>query len=140
MKLNVNCVRDVMLKIEELQEFFVNDAGEVEKNELMFDPFCEALPEYGKEEIFYALYNLDQAGYINITVQWTSGCVYMCWINYMTYKGHEFLCGIRDSSQWSAVKKGLGAVRNFSLSAISSVAEGITSAAINSYISLLPKT
>ena len=134
MKLDTNCVRDVLLAIEELQRVFVNDNGDVEKEALWINGLYAALPGYGREVVFYTLYNLEQAGYIDLTVQWISGCVNMCAINHMTYEGHEFLESIRDSRQWTSVKKGLAAVRNYSLSAISSVAEGITNAAISSYL------
>lgn len=134
MKLDTNCVRDVLLAIEELQRVFVNDNGDVEKEALWINDLYAALPGYGREVVFYTLYNLEQAGYIDLTVQWISGCVNMCAINHMTYEGHEFLESIRDSRQWTSVKKGLAAVRNYSLSAISSVAEGITNAAISSYL------
>lgn len=134
MKLDTNCVRDVLLTVESLQRVFVNDDGDIEKETLWADDLYAALPQYDKAVVFYALYNLDQAGYIDLSVQWISDCVNMCAINYMTYEGHEFLESIRDSKQWSSVKKGLSAIRNYSLAAISSVAEGITSAAINSYL------
>lgn len=48
--------------------------------------------------------------------------------------GHELLGKIRDTNQWRSVKNGISAVRNYSLSAISSVAEGVTSAAISAYL------
>lgn len=135
MNLDANCVRDVLLKIEELQKYFVNDDGDVEKNVIWLDQLCAVLPQHGKEDIFYTLSNLDQAGYINCTTQWVCGCVSECIVNHITYAGHEFLESIRDSKQWTAVKKGLNAIKNYSLSAISAVANGVTSAAINAYIS-----
>lgn len=134
MKLNSDCVRAALLKIEELQRMFVNDDGDVEKEILWIESLYDALPECGKEEVFYALDNLDQAGYVDISVQWINGCVNACAINFMTYAGHEFLEGIRDAKQWGIVKKGLTAIRNYSLSAVSSIAEGVTSAAINAYL------
>ena len=134
MKLDANCVRDVLLAVEELQRVFVNDDGDVEKMELWVDDLYAVLPNYDKDVVFYALYNLEQAGYVDLSVQWINNCVNMCAINHMTYEGHEFLESIRDSKQWTSVKKGLSAIRNYSLSAISSVAEGITNAAISSYL------
>ncbi|MBC3938549.1 hypothetical protein D4A47_06415 [Anaerotruncus massiliensis (ex Liu et al. 2021)] len=52
----------------------------------------------------------------------------------MTLSGHEFLESIRDDDRWKRIKSGLSAIRNFSLSAISSIAEGVTSAAITAYL------
>ena len=130
MKLNVDCVRDVMLKIEELQRVFVNDNGEVEKDALWIDSLYSALSNYGKEEIFYALYNLDQAGYIDISVQWINGCVYTCAINHMTYEGHEFLSKIRPATVWEKTTGIAGKVGNFGLQMLEKIAEGVATACV----------
>ena len=43
MKLDTNCVRDVLLAIEELQRVFVNDDGDVEKEALWINDLYAAL-------------------------------------------------------------------------------------------------
>ena len=80
-------------------------------------------------------YGLDQAGFVNISVKWAGDCLWYCAINYLTYSGHEFLERIRDEKRWGKVKGILNTVRDYSLSAISAIAEGVTSAAITSYLS-----
>lgn len=139
MKLNNECIRAVMLKIEEVQEFSLNDDGLIERDYLTLETLCEDLPDHSKEDIFYSLYNLEQAGYVNMSVQWASGgVVYHCVINYMTFAGHEFLDRIRDPKHWSIIKGGLSAVRNYSLDAINAIAGGVTSAAISAYLEKNP--
>lgn len=128
MKLNIDCVRDVMLKIEELQRVIVNDDGEVEKETLWINSLYSALPNHGKEDIFYALYNLDQAGYVNISVQWISGCVYTCAINHMTYAGHEFLNKIRPTTIWEKTTNTASKVGNYGLQMLEKIAEGVAAA------------
>ena len=49
----------------------------------------------------------------------------------LTPTGHELLAKIRDPERWPKVKKGMAAVRDYSIAALGSVAEGMTSAAIN---------
>ena len=134
-KLNLDCLRDTLIVIEENHHIFVDDDGYIEKGTLWIDDLCSKLSSYVKEDIFYAIFNLEQAGYINASINWIGSCVQDCAINYMTYSGHEFLDKIRDDNRWHRVKTGLSVIRDFSLSAISSVAEGMTSAAINAYIS-----
>lgn len=134
MKLNPECVRAVLLCVEERQRVFVNDENHVEKETLFLEDICNSLPDFDKAEIFYALNNLDQAGYISISTKWANGAVYMCAVNDITYYGHEFLAHIRDTERWGVVKKALASVRDYSLSAISSVAEGVTTAAISAYL------
>lgn len=136
MKLSMECIRSVMLILEENLTFDEKDES-LEKIHLSLEQLCDFMPEYSKADIFYSLYNLDQAGYVDISVRWASGEVYSCTISDVTYSGHEFLERIRDGAKWKKVKAAASAVRDYSLSAISSIAEGITSAAINAYISKL---
>ena len=134
MKLDLECVRSVMLCLESNLRI-VDNNGTLEKPGMSLEALCELLPNYRKEDIFYSLYNLDQAGYINISVKWLNLAVYYCFINHITYSGHEFLERIRDTKRWSKIKGISASVRDYSLSAISSIAEGVTSAAISHYFS-----
>lgn len=134
MKLDADCVRDVLISIEVLQHVFVNDDGYVEKEALWAENLYDALPEYDRAVVFYALYNLDQAGYISLSVKWINGCVDECAINHITYAGHELTAKIRDKERWHGIKKALPVIRNYSIDAIGAVSEGMTSAAITALI------
>lgn len=135
MKLNNDCIRAVMLKVEELQSFSSSTDGDIEINSLEIECLYSELPQFSHEDIFYTLFNLEQAGYINFDIQWADGGIAVdCRVNFMTFSGHEFLDKIRDSKHWSVIKGGLSAVRNYSLDAINSIASGITSAAISAYL------
>ena len=129
MKLNVECIRSVMLQLEETLSF-TDDGTYLVKNFVTLEHLCKLLPGYTKADIFYSLYNLDQAGYISASIHWGNGAVYECSVNHMTYAGHEFLDKIRDGGQWDKIKRITSAIRNYSLSAIFAAAEGITNAAI----------
>lgn len=134
MKLDLECVRSVMLCLESNLRI-IDSNGTLEKPDMSLEALCELLPDYRKEDIFYSLYNLDQAGYIDISVKWLNQAVYYCFINHITYSGHEFLDRIRDTKRWSKIKGISASIRDYSLSAISSIAEGVTSAAISHYFS-----
>lgn len=134
MKLNVECIRSVMLQLEETLSF-TDDGTYLVKNFVTLECLCKLLPEYTRADIFYSLYNLDQAGYISASVHWGNGAVYECSVNHMTYAGHEFLDKIRDSGRWDKIKGITSSIRNYSLSAISAAAEGITNAAISRLVS-----
>lgn len=135
MKLNPDCIRATMLEIEKSHSYYLDDEGNVTMDTLSLDSIAESLPKYSKEDIYYALFNLEQAGYIDLTTRWSGGSVYICHVNYMTFHGHEFLNSIRDAKHWSAIKSGLSALGNFSLAAISAFAEGIGNAAISKIVS-----
>ena len=128
MKLNLNCIRDTMLTIEALHRVFLNNEGKIEKGSLSLSELYGALPQHSKEDIFYSVYNLDQAGYLSVSIQWLGTCVNNCVINHMTYEGHEFLEKIRPDTIWRETKSILSKFGNFGLQTVSKIAEGITSA------------
>ena len=134
MKLNPDCVRAVMLKIEELHYYSVNDLSEIENHPISIYMLFEALPKYDKIDIYYSLDLMEQAGHISLSGSWLNNRFIECEVNYITYAGHEFLNSIRDPKHWTIIKKGLTVVRNYSLSAIGAIAEGVTTAAINTYL------
>lgn len=134
MKLNADCIRDVLLELEKSLTYRTNDEGQIEKNVVSLHELDGILIRYPKEEIFYTLTNLEQAGYIRMTVQWSGTGLYLCLVNCITFSGHEFLEKIRNDHAWSKIKAGADAVRNYSLDAISAIANGVASAAITAYL------
>uniref|UniRef100_UPI003FF0E63D DUF2513 domain-containing protein n=1 Tax=Gemmiger formicilis TaxID=745368 RepID=UPI003FF0E63D len=134
MRLNMDCLRDTLLALEDGQRFYVTDENKVAKDSLSLENVCALVPKYDKAEVFYALRNLEQAGMIDMTARWTNGFVYYCCVNDVLYEGHQFADKIRDETRWCKLKKGMSAVRDYSLSAIEAIAEGMTSAAIAAYL------
>lgn len=125
MKLDMDCVRDILLEFEELPLACHTPCS-----------FPSSIAQHGEDAVCYTLAKLSEGKYINADVQrFPNGQYDFYGIYDMTFSGHQFLAKIRDEQQWGAVKKGLSAVRNYSLSAISSISEGITAAAINAYFS-----
>ena len=133
MKLNADCVRDVLLELEKTLTYRIDEEGRLEKNTVSLHELDCILIRYTKEDIFYTLSNLDQAGYIKMTVKGAGNSVYLCFVNCITFQGHEFLEKIRSDQSWSKVKAGTEAIRNYSLDAISALANGVASATIATY-------
>jgi Hypothetical protein (DUF2513). len=133
MKLNHDCIRSVLLYLESESKVEVGDNGRIRWSEVPIQEFYKALPEYSKEDIYYSLFNIDEAGYINSSCNHAGGSVTMYCVNRITFQGHEFLETIRDDKRWNKVKSILSSVKDYSLSAISAIAEGITTAAIHSH-------
>ena len=134
MKLNISCVRDLLLLLEEKPFYTVNEHGFIESQIVLLDDICSELPQYSSSDIYYTLSLLDDAGFLRLTAQCGDDSLIFCAVESMTYAGHELLENIRDEGRWKAVTAGLSAVRNYSLSAISSLAEGITAGAISAYL------
>lgn len=141
MKLNPDCIRAVLLEIEKSWVLGTDAEENVIMEALCIDDLYTALPKFSREDIFYSLFNLDQAGFVKADILWADGGVAVdCYIEYMTYAGHQFLDGIRDPRTWSFIKSGLSAVRNFSLDAINALASGVTSGAVSAYLEKNPFT
>jgi len=100
----------------------------------------QRIGQYSKEEICYTCLKLEEGGFLKLTIMPIpmQPIPMVKSVNDLTYQGHEFIAKIRDAQQWTAVKKGAKAVRNYSLSAIASIAEGVTAAAINAYLNTNP--
>ncbi len=129
MRLNPDCIRDLLMGLEQL-----SDTGRVT---YIFDNIAAVqkhlhLESYSTNEIEYHLRQCEMNGMLVGAKFGSDGCFAILDIS---PKAHEFLANIRDDKQWGAVKKGLSAIRNYSLSAIGAIAEGVTSSAINAYFS-----
>lgn len=138
MKLDMDCMRDVMLKIELMQDISVDEESNVSFEPLWIDALYEVLSQYAKKDIFYALHNLDQAGYVSTNIVSGDDSAMGYAINYITYEGHNFLDKIRDPKAWKYIKTAGSAIGNFSLSVINQIANGVTTAVIDSYLSKNP--
>lgn len=134
MKLDIDCVREVLLYLENMETYVTDDDGDITLQGSYLGQICQAIPNYPKEQIFYTLKTLEDGGFLNMTTKWASNSVHFCHVSSLTYDGHELLESVRDEKHWSAIKTGLAAVRNYSLSAVASIAEGVTSAAIGAYL------
>lgn len=126
MQLNHDCVRDVLLYVEENANYNVR----ISTNSIK-------LKNYTIEEIVYAIEKLSEADFLNVTSISTMGRQVPGYIvKSITYKGHEFLDNVKDNGVWSDTKKQLSKFSSTSLSIISSVATQVLSAKIKSHLGL----
>ncbi len=96
MKLNPNCLRGVLLAIEENCTF--NTSWTYKQNS--FD--IEYLAEYTHEEILYHIKQASQSGLIQVAQYYDNGRVVI--INDLTPSGHEFLANIRTDTLWNKLR------------------------------------
>lgn len=95
MKLKIDCVRDVLLELEDLP-WGRNSPSD----------FKTSIERHGREPVMYALAKLDEAQYINcqkVSVLAT-GQVRVDIVYDMTFAGHEFLSSIREEGVWDRLK------------------------------------
>ncbi len=120
MKLNIDCVRDVMLCIEENLSY---------NSEWTIDKLSDYLPEYSEDELSYTCYKLYEAELLNVMVVRIAGYVepQVARIQSLTFSGHEYLENIRSPKIWQETKSFIkNAASNASLAIIGEVAKKLT--------------
>jgi len=115
MKLDYDCVRSMLLELEE--KLTLNDGLSLHqmKNFNTFD-------KYGYEVSVYTLTKLIEAEYLNGSIDRGDNQIINIGIGSITWDGHQFLDNIRDNSVWSKTKDSVKTLSSVSLSVLSSVA------------------
>ncbi len=130
MKINLDCVRDILISIEEYPEpmkLYIND-------------FAKRLPKYGLKEIYYCCLRLYEGGYINSNSEGFINSEYhTTTIGDLTFFGHEFLANIKNDTIWNKVKNVAFKVGSYSFDAITKISAGIIDKDILSCISINQK-
>lgn len=98
MKLNIECVRDVMLTSEEETDLS-NEALNIDSLVTM-----PRLKNYREDDIVYTIKKLKEANYIEAGVMIHSEG-HFARIKHLTYEGHLFLDNVRDDRIWKKAKK-----------------------------------
>lgn len=121
MKLNYDCVRSVLLTLE--NEIDMDD--DLRLIRVPVTKLFEKLSKYESKDILYTVEKLSEAGYINAAIQYTGSMFADGVVSGITYSGHEFLESVRDSKVWANVKSTLSKVGAITLPLIAQTAEGI---------------
>lgn len=113
-KLNPDCVRDILLEIERL------DFNETTNPDKLHD----TLPDYSVEQLTYTCLKLGEGEFIMLITVDVMGSYQpgiKCVVG-LTYKGHEFLEKVRPKSVWDKVLSAAKGAETFSLDIIGKVA------------------
>lgn len=115
MKLNPDCLRDILLKIESLPG--VN-------YEFRFDEETVAseFPNYTYDEILYHVRQCDLHGYLFNPRYTLDG---PCSVRDLSPKGHEFLANIRSDNVWSKTKNVANKIGSYSIDTLAKIATGV---------------
>ena len=121
MRLNPDCIRDILLTIEEKTGFpaiieYPNDMQ------------VSRLNNYSEEEIFYHLSQCEQSNLINGLDFHTDGCI----IYGLTPSGHHFIEDTRLDTTWNKTKEISKNIGSSSLDAIKQIATGVITELIKS--------
>ena len=123
MKLNPDCIRDILLAVEELSDY----DRSVSDSELSKSKF---LISYSENEILYHVRQLTWSKMLQQADFYGEGFDILD----LSPHGHEFLNNIRSDDNWNKTKDFSGKIGSFAISTLQSVALSIMSISIQKYL------
>lgn len=126
MKLNPDCIRDVLLAVENCP---FNECLNLDKLE-------NQLPDYTVEDLWYTCLKLEEGNYLSLTTIMYGGSNRpgITSIGDLTYQGHEFLNSIRKPTVWDKVKNVANSCENYSLKTLGIIGQELAKNAIQSML------
>ena len=128
MKLNPDCIRDILIYIEEHSDLLT--MVEISPTELP-----DQLSAYKPNEVMYHIKQCELSGMFGEKVSW-----YMsgnCIIRYLSPAGHQFLSDIRSDNTWNKTKQIAENVGVNAIDTLKQIAAGVITALIQSQLGQL---
>ena len=128
MRLNPDCIRDILLTLEDVTK----------PNSLIFSTNLyndERLSKYSVDEFTYHLQQLIWSGYIKVPNKYKSLDNEFI-VNDLSPEGHAFISNIRENTNWNKVKKISKKVGSETLSSLRTIAENVIASAIKNSMGL----
>ncbi|MCD7753942.1 MAG: DUF2513 domain-containing protein [Clostridiales bacterium] len=139
MKLDMDCVRDVLLCVEENTDYhthcaFADTSFDVEallgrESAALPTYHSDLLRKYGNGKLLYHVRYCVEAGLL-VQQREPSMVSYGIEICDLTVSGHELLGNIRPSANWSKAKTGIQKAGGAGLEVVKAIAEAVASAAV----------
>lgn len=119
MKLNHDCVRNLLLDLEE--NLNLTNSAELNQNN-------------SDEDTLYAAMKLIEADYLNGEVIHFIGGQFIISISSITWTGHQFLDNIRPKTSWDKTKEISSKIGGVSIKILSDIAAKVTTELINNQL------
>ena len=120
MKLNQDCLRDLMLELED--KLFIN-------THIYTDEFrtLKIFDKYSDEDVYYSLKQLIKMGLIDGATKNQAATVQPYYIDVYDIepKGHEFLNNVRDDNVWKETKKRISKFASVSIPVLQQVSTAV---------------
>lgn len=129
MKLDIDCVRDILIELEQQPRFV----------RMTPDQFSKLLPKYSLRQIIYTCWRLHEGGYINLFIYRPIGFPepQIRLIGDLTFQGHEFLADIKPKSNWERLSHALKQGGSASFKTVANVAVDIGTEALKIKLGLI---
>lgn len=101
MKLNISCIRDTLITLEDW--LVLND--NLEFVYLSLDDICKSskMLKYPRPDIAYTLVMLKEAEFIEAIIEYACDGICELYVMRLTYQGHQFLDSIRPPDTWDKI-------------------------------------
>ena len=129
MKLNPDCIRDILFSVEELS----GPNSLIPSTSLIDTKFLKN--KYSYDEVLYHIRQLDWSGYL-ITPSRNKTLDGIYYISDLSPAGHEFISDIRTDTNWNKVKQISKDVGSQTLTSIKTIAENVITSAIKTSLGL----
>ncbi|MBV1817304.1 DUF2513 domain-containing protein [Bacteroidales bacterium MSK.15.36] len=122
MKLNPDCIRDILLTVEENTSYgkFMSYDTDTE---------YERLKTYSDKEVMYHIKQCELSNLITKVSYYMDGG---CLIHDLSPKGHEFIANIRTDTNWNKTKDVANKVGSYSLDTLTKIASEVIASVITS--------
>lgn len=145
MRLNPNCVRDLLLDIEEnsglrktaifVDEYLLNKTSNFFGEDTEIPAHQKKLLEkYSCDELIYHVNYCAEAGLITISDLSSEVTIY---VSDLTPLGHDFISNIRANNNWKKTLDIGGKIGTYSLNMLSKIAEGVVTALMKQQLGVL---
>lgn len=104
MRLNPDCIRDILLFVEENTDF--------ENTDVDASVLVESLIEYDENTLFYHIIKMNSAKLFDNVEYCENELLY---ISSLSWTGHAYLDNIRDNNIWAKTKSAVGKLPSISL-------------------------
>ena len=128
MRLNPDCIRDILFAIEDLSK----PNSLLTSTQLCTTKF---LANYPNDEILYHLQQLDWSGYI-VTPNKNKSLDGLFFVNDLSPTGHEFISDVRKDTNWNKVKTISKEVGSSTLTSLKTIAEDVIASAIKASLGI----
>lgn len=132
-KLNVDCIRDILLTVEENTDFSDNFHYSVDEHP---NSMYQYLSKYTYDEIIYHVSQCEKSDLISDVSYSDDGEIFT--VQDLSPKGHEFLANIRAKTIWNKTKSIAKKVGATSLNAFIQISSNVITEIIKAELHLVP--
>ncbi|MGD6773381.1 DUF2513 domain-containing protein [Staphylococcus simulans] len=118
MKLDHDCIRDILLTIEEMDYTITGLTKNVFEEQ-------NRIQKYESIQVLYTLKRLNDAGFINVMFAKGEAFYHFYNVHSLTYSGHQLLDDIRDDKVWKETKDKASKLSSVSIPVLQQIASSV---------------